>query len=946
MKADASPIPLYYRRLSEDRSCKKIRHGGLYAVAKRKHQVLFTQIFLVTLLFNIYTNYQTSTLTSDFFYQRRNNRGSPTGRQLNQYEEIDYIRKYRLEKPSHSRLLSEIVDYAMDYYDLNGSLTLSQRSSTSNTVALEDVDPWMMQESNSHKYQTDRLQKERREQRKQNSRPPPTSILDIEEARYTSLHNRQDKMAYDTTPLDGGIAAVMKQPLPKSNQTMGSPSTAWIQGLCQKAQLTKTSRVVIINPLTTQLSTDTSSTLGTASLFTLFIAKYCEVKNIFIADSMLPNTKKFRLQSMNTFRTLYRDIENLQLIVPLATAGLARKEDEDLEVKWLKNFSPTHVLHFENANHRETELWDEYLTTKGQQLYHIKNSILTMQQLMHHCDERSKSGASNGKFKVANKIDSLVFLHVAMTDHWEDNEKNTDPVYSMMADYYHKMAKNGANKGNVHLHQLQIPSYSSQLVYDDEQTNFFSLPNEHLLSIDNHEVLPMITGIMHALQPEETQRRRRMSISSQISAARNEISVAASIDDSHDFYGIVKTPFPCASSCNTPRGDAQRGTVCTPSVLDSVSQVSTTITSDCTYVVYTVMGNAEDDSRGPLKLRVKSEGKSNKVCRIVFGSSKHPLIQRELQQIFNKNSTLINDLNSYNGKVESTDGSWKFVLFPEPELADTDVSLFRIEPSQLFSSNVQKAMYVSNTSSNLTASVSDDDLFHILSSLDYVENQVREPTIEYRSGKPDVFRTLEPPTSPRTVLLHSDEAPNAPAAFGEYIEWIGREKNLKIQLYRQLAYYKQMNQFVQLGDNRPPDEMGPGAFKTPFPWQWISMESYVHDLRSDPARQLRCLWYEAHLYFGENSLIPDTEDLSLAYVIGKQRLEGYLGPNLYDDASWIPVMNRRKDQQEALLDENGEEVVEEVESISKFFIRVVEKEVIEEEETEENTAEDIAAEIK
>jgi hypothetical protein len=894
-------------------------------MGKRKQQLFFTKVCLVTLLFNIYTNYQTSTLTSDFFYQRLNNGGNRSGRNLNQNEESDFVRKYQFEKLSHSRLLSDIVDYAMDYYDLDGSLNLSPWS-TSYTEKRDVADHWMMQKTNPEKENSDWLQNRRNEQRQRNCRPPPAPMLYFEEERYTSLHYRHDTFAHDTTALDSDIAVVMNQPQVQSIKTADSSTEAWIEELCNKAQLTKTSRVVIINPFTTQLSANSTSTLGTASLFTLFIAKHCAVKNIIIADSMLPNTKKFRLQSMNTFRTLYRDITSLQLVVPLATAGLARKEDEDLEVKWLKNFSPTHVLNFENANHRETELWDEHLSTKGQQLYHIKNSILTVQQLMHHCDERSKNGASNGKFKLADKMDSLVFLHVSVTDQWDENEKNTSPIQSMLANYYHMNMNQNFAKGSVHLHHLQVPSYNSRLVYDDEQPHFFSLPNEYLLSIDNHEVLPVIAGIMNALQPNEDQRRRRMSVSLQKSAAQKELSVPSSIEDNHAFYGINKTPYPCTSSCGTPTDDAQRGTICTPSVLDSVSQVSKSVTSECKYVVYTVMGNTEDDGSSAMKLRLK-DGEADKVCRIVYGSSKHPVIQRELQRIFNKNNTLINDLNKYNGKVESSDGLWNFVFFPQSQLPDADMSLFRIEPSQLFSPNVQKAMYVSTVSNNLTASASDDDVFKMLSSIDYVENQVREPKIEYRSGKPDVFRIIEAPSSPRTVLLYSDEAPNAPAAFGEYIEWIGREKNLKVQLYQQLSYYKQMNQFVQLGDNRPPDEMGPGEFKTPFPWQWISMESYVHDLRSEPARQLRCVWYEAHLYFGESSLIPDTEDLSFAYVIGKQRLEGYLGPNLYDDSSWIPVMDRHNGEPDIHLNDEGEEVIEEVERVSEYFIRLMQHEI-------------------
>jgi hypothetical protein len=629
-------------------------------------------------------------------------------------------------------------------------------------------------------------------------------------------------------------------------------------------------------------------------------------------------------------RTLFRDITGLQLIVPLATAGLAQNEDKDLQVEWLSNFSPTHILLFENANHHQTEFWNEHLSTKGQQLYHIKNSILSFQQLLHHCNDRSSNGASNGKFNVPTMVDSMVFLHVVVSDTWRVNEKNMSPIHRMLADYYqtrmnHSLTKEGS-KGSVHLHHLQIPSNTNQLVTDDESPNFFSLPNENALSIDNQEVLPLIVGIMHALQPEKDQRRRIISISSE-NPSLTQLPDPAGISDNLDFYGINEVSFPCASSCNSSSRNALNKKSCTSSVLDYVALVSRSVTSGCDYVIYSVMEISGDES--DLKLRFKADDASGNICHVAYASSQSPMMQNALQRLFSKDPDAITDMDKYNGKLESSDGAWTLVLFPQRSLENADLSLFRIEPSHLFSSTVKKAMYVSHAIRYTTALVSDDDMRKMMSSVDFEKGQAVQPLFEYRSGKPDVFRTIEPPTSPRTVLLHANESPTAAAKFGEYISRIGKERNLKISSYRQLTFYKQMNHYVQVGDNRPQNDLGSGKFKNTFPWQWISMESYVHDLQSEPARQLRCLWYEAHLFFGKSSLIPDTEDLSLAYVIGKQRIEGYLGPTLQGDTSWIPVMDRQNEVQETYVHDEGEEVMEEVERMSEFFIRVMPYEIAE-----------------
>jgi hypothetical protein len=116
-----------------------------------------------------------------------------------------------------------------------------------------------------------------------------------------------------------------------------------------------------------------------------------------------------------------------------------------------------------------------------------------------------------------------------------------------------------------------------------------------------------------------------------------------------------------------------------------------------------------------------------------------------------------------------------------------------------------------------------------------------------------------------------------------------------------------MNHWMQSDTNRPlADGIGSRLlYRTSFPWQWISTTLMVHNLQSEAARVLRCSWYDAHLYWGSDSVVEDTEDLSLAYLIGKQRLDGSIGASLAeDDRSWIPQLNKINQQRIRDADNN------------------------------------------
>ena len=69
----------------------------------------------------------------------------------------------------------------------------------------------------------------------------------------------------------------------------------------------------------------------------------------------------------------------------------------------------------------------------------------------------------------------------------------------------------------------------------------------------------------------------------------------------------------------------------------------------------------------------------------------------------------------------------------------------------------------------------------------------------------------------------------------------------------------------------------------------------MHDLGTRHGQEFRCSWYKEFLLWGGQR---DAELLSLAYFMGKRRIEGRYGEPLpreeseNRDFSWIPVMDK------------------------------------------------------
>jgi hypothetical protein len=827
---------------------------------------------------------------------------------------------YQGDPPRGSNLKNEYKDSSvmkkrvatyeeiLNYYDIPTLFTVPQYNLLT-AIQQEGFDPWMLQNDNEMHHRIHDQRGSYREQRQQRSRPPsivPSETNDISPTIVETYAVVERRNVGNVTTIDIGS---------DMDHNATSSQRKW-KYLCTKANLSKSSRVIITNALSVSIGAP----------LTLLLSKQCEVKNIMVVDAMFPNTKRRRLVLMNTFRTLFRNIATLQLTAPTNTAGLGRVGSE-FATDWMEKFKPSHVLHLEDIDGMldSEKNWGEYMSSKGQKLLHLQSSMLPIQQIMHYVHHKE----STNELKV---------LHVTLSSSFQSDSSDaispisdnrivqlhktsvTHDINAMMADYLYTVQhfrKSTIKEGNLlQMHHLNLPNVYGPIMNGKLNDRTKINDDGKALYLDDAMV-----GILKAIHVSDHEDRQIMTLhTSQESEAtrmwRQDLTYAYEVNVEHpfgglelehylstittsfdpkpyqtamtwvdDLYGINKARFPCVSSC-TDSNKNKDATACDTSVWDNVYPVSQLVTKECPNVLYYVNLNPKLDTLlGP------DTGAPQKkdICRVAFVSGSSPLaVQTMLKAQETSKEKKLNDaetLQKYNGKLANN--GWTLVWIPDKgasaQVSATDLSLLRIDPSGFFAATVQRAMFIESID---MMTISDDNVRSLLlSHTVHAAHTDEYQTTELRDGFDDVYRTIvHPPSNARSVTflasaLPADLMPGNPA---QYVEQLSTRivDNVK---GRHLNYYKQMNHYIQVEMNRPVEDSDRSS-----PWMWISRNYFVHNFATEEARIFRCQWYDAHLYWGSENVIRDSEELSLAYLIAKQRLEGSIGYPVADDPTWFP----------------------------------------------------------
>jgi hypothetical protein len=926
-------------------------------------------------LYNVLVTYQSRELTnvatmSDIYYTYTNIIDNSS---IDQY----YNHQFSFESNTNRSYEELLHEYNIPMTTAtNGKRTSSTKSKAlhdiSNSMKQDGFDPWMLYDNTTTYTRIHDIHQTYRKQRQQRSRPP---ILQSNTKGWTIA-------ATETISL----SSVKRIPVGKQTTieiTSDTKETSnqhynW-KDLCKNANLSKDSRVIVTNALSTSIGTP----------FILLLYKQCHVKNIMIVDAMLPNIKKERIIYMNTYRTLFRTIPTLQLTVPTNTAGFgiggsssSGSSDSSTKyttTKWIDTYRPSHILHLENIDSAILDshtVWGEHMAVKAQQLYHIQNSILPIQQILEYCHHQyqQQQQQQQQQHNTASTKNPLAVLHISQSSiitnpmnrqhsiamNSINNQRLIDlhsksvlhNINIMMADYLYTRhdlddtnKNSNGNKINLfQMHHLQLPYVYGPIMNSSVHNRTKDVINES--SSTSIYIDDAIVGILKALHTSQKGDRQLMTLSSTISTTsqwHQDLTYAYELQDKYpfggieyehymknihqqhkslnvdsyrnaiswvnDLYGLEETRFPCASTCYdiNYNNDKTNAGICEASIWDMIYPISQSITEGCTNVIYYVNFDPMlDQLLGPVPNDADTtETTSDTICRIAFVSGTSIIVREQIKEQNDslKNSKKMNDMEAIqnlNGKI-SINGT-TIIWIPETiKITNAEHSLIKIDPSRFFTSSVMKAMYVE---SNDMMILSNERI-----SEQYISNSIHDAHDEpyttqvLRNGFDNVYRTIHhPPSKERSVTFVASEVVSIDKKPTNLVKYM-LQKNMTHMKGRHFNYYKQLNHYIQMNMNRPVNDY----WDNTLPWIYISMKYMIHNLQSPVAHVFRCQWLDAHYYWGKNNIIYNTEDLTLSYVLTKQRLEGNIGLALPDDDTWISQLDRLTTKQLYIDETNTKE---------------------------------------
>jgi hypothetical protein len=717
--------------------------------------------------------------------------------------------------------------------------------------------------------------------------------------------------------------------LPLASQMTIPNDIQWLD-LCTRAGLNETSRVVITGLLTEP----------PAMALALVMAKQCRVQRITGVDALFPNLRAQRMHDMNSYRVLMANIPNLQLIVPVLGVGKAL---DDLD--WLRRLEPTHVIHMETTTDNNNMDHDVHahasvMADDSHRLYQLQHGRMALEQLLQEQQQQ------HHRFQLLHVATAPDHNSTTTTTNFTTASRNV--MYPVLAGVYHALF--GTSWTQLQLPQVYGPfvtttaprdnAATAPLIYVDNavaailtalqpQQQQHSTGGVHSIQVepDRTRTRPWLAQNMNMLQavndkqheqqqqPEQQQEKHQQfdfrvvqSLAYKTNQERphgigpitNRFSFPKVSAKYVDTYLTNPSRLPCSSSC------ASSTSTCRPSAWDDVIPYSRKATQGCQFVAYSANFSSSLDSLS------SPRSVSDELCRVAFVSGKSPLVQNTLlKRHVNLTSVPPAMLLQTNGKI-TVDG-WTLVWLPNDDdesLSDADNGLPLIDPSRLFADSVNKAMFLGALEFEKT---SDTMLLRVFLHMDRAALPAHSIK-EMRSGTAVSRWVPRPPERARRAILFGGEPPadEIPRSPTEFVELLDAQEHIPA---KQLVFYQQAAHLVQTNDLRPEFEVRQTVYPS-FPFQWTRLSLLVHDFTMEASRQLRCDWYDEYLFWGSNR---NMEELSLAYVIGKRRIEGSMGPNLQDtdDTSWAPLLKNSVDGMEPQRDVNGRG--------AEIFIRIMER---------------------
>jgi hypothetical protein len=651
--------------------------------------------------------------------------------------------------------------------------------------------------------------------------------------------------------------------------------------LCAQAKLNSTSRVLISGALT--------HPLGYA--LALLIGKQCFTQHYLLIDPMYPpfqGSDSMRLAQLERYKTLKRTLPFVQLLTPKLVGARTK-------VAWHLNnlhketavFAPSHMIHLDMTDRNYRELGHE----SAIRMYSIRSGLMSLDSVLSiQASVRQTTSQMPTLVYVTTRNATMTtsVQSVLARTYWQ--RFGLDLVRIEMPVVYGPLV--GGLVGSVDL--LTSKMDLSQVVYVDDavsgilQAFAYDIQDSKPKSIGWDNNSPDNNHNESAWMEERRKlnlHRINETLSWESGESGDHLGDSLVRAEYFDVFGIPQTVFPCSSSCESMH--------CLSSALDTVQNVTSTVTSACDYILY-IVDVSRRFSVDYLYPQKQSEEESEySLCRLAFVSARSRLTRKLLLSPEDYEAGL--DVSE--AKVKEENGKhvvkgWLLIFLPDfANDAEQHVStaLLRIDPSRMFNRNVAKALYT-EIPAFMKASVE-----QLESTFD---DMTRYRTAKYvasvrRRGVNGLRKVLIPSQKSRKVIFYAQEPKPSllPDSLADFVA------NADTDLSQgQIDFYEDS------ADKISSRLMRTSVFKstmeregsTPellsFPYQWLSSGVYVHDLEMSHSHELRCHWLREFLFWGGSA---DAEMLSFAYVFGKLQIQKKLGARLVElnEPSWIPLLN-------------------------------------------------------
>lgn len=332
---------------------------------------------------------------------------------------------------------------------------------------------------------------------------------------------------------------------------------------------------------------------------------------------------------------------------------------------------------------------------------------------------------------------------------------------------------------------------------------------------------------------------------------------------------------PCAAGCRW-----EGAAMCSPSPWDAVIDTTHKITQSCQYALYTVDLRTDLTSFDRQSAPSQRKGWEKTFCKIAFVSSSSKLAKATYAKELKSGAPMV----EWNGSLKY--GYWIIVTVPGSQysMPEYERSLVKLNPTHFFHENIEKAMYINHARVVLTT----DQAMGVMYHLDLPARKKREKTTiidEHTKEPKDIW--LPPHPQRHTVYFTNKYIHKSPdtsnvknlARFVMKANGLAETKDIRAQV----SFYEEAAHFTRTTMQRSPNYQDVYQ-ENLFPFDYIRSTWLVHELKSEVGRNLRCEMYEEHSLWGNR----DMEDLSMAFVLAKNKVKMRLGKMSDKTGSWGP----------------------------------------------------------